>query len=225
MTNIEPRYIEVAPGAHVRRIATLSVAPAKHGGLGLMWFPGLRSDMLSTKAAALADWTLARGLGMTRFDYSGHGRSSGRFEDAVIGDWLEEAEAVFMHCSQGPQILVGSSTGGHVALLLLRHLAQTRPDTAARIKGLVLVAPAWDLTEELMWKKLAPEAQSLIMTEGRYLEPSAYDPASPLVITRAFIEEGRKHLFALMARNAQPATAYFRLPVNRVVELGMQIEI
>ena len=131
-----------------------------------MWLPGLKSDMLSTKATALAGWASARGIGMTRFDYSGHGQSSGRFEDALIGDWLEEAEAVFTHCTSGPQILVGSSTGGHIALLLLRKLAQTRPQTAERLKGLVLIAPAWDLTEELMWKTFSPVSQREVMEKG-----------------------------------------------------------
>ncbi len=194
MTNQLPRYIEVAPGAHARRIATLTSEPAKHGGMGLMWLPGLKSDMLSTKATALAGWASARGIGMTQFDYSGHGQSSGRFEDALIGDWLEEAEAVFTHCTSGPQILVGSSTGGHIALLLLRKLAQTRPQTAERLKGLVLIAPAWDLTEELMWKTFSPVSQREVMEKGYTVLPTDYDPAG-YTISKAFIEEGRHHLF------------------------------
>lgn len=195
MSMEEPRYIEVAPGAHARRIATLTSAPAHHGGLGLMWLPGLKSDMLSTKAAALASWASARGIGMTRFDYSGHGQSSGRFEDAVVGDWLEEAEAVFTHCTHGAQILVGSSTGGHIALLLLRKLQYARPHTAERIKGLVLIAPAWDLAEELMWKVFSPEQQRELMDSGQVILPSDYDAAG-YTISKAFIEEGRQHLLA-----------------------------
>lgn len=190
-----PQFIEVAPGARSRRIATIVEKSATPGGLGLVWLPGLKSDMVSTKATALAEWARRRGLGMTRFDYSGHGQSSGRFEDALVSDWLEEAEAVFTASTDGPQILVGSSTGGHVALLLLRRLMYCRPDSAARIKGLVLIAPAWDLTEELMWLKLPAEARREIEEKGFTLRPSAYDPAGT-VITRAFIEDGRKHLFA-----------------------------
>lgn len=195
MTTLAPAYIEVAPGGRVRRIATIVAPPAKRDALGLMWLPGLKSDMLSTKATALAEWAARRGIGMTRFDYSGHGHSSGRFEDALIGDWLEEAEAVFTSCTSGPQILVGSSTGGHIALLLLRRLMQSRPESAARIKALVLIAPAWDLTEELMWKKLPAEARREVEEKGFTFRPSAYDPAG-LIITRAFIEDGRKHLLA-----------------------------
>lgn len=191
----EPQYIEVAPGARARRIATILERPAIAGGLGFMWLPGLKSDMLSTKATALAEWAQRRGHGMTRFDYSGHGQSSGRFEDALVGDWLEEAEAVFTACTSGPQILVGSSTGGHIALLLLRRLMQCRPESAARVRALVLIAPAWDLTEELMWKKLSPAAQREVEEKGFTVLPSSYDPAGTL-ITRAFVEDGRKHLFA-----------------------------
>lgn len=194
-TSTEPEFIVVAPGARARRIATLLSKPAARDGLGLMWLPGLKSDMVSTKATALAEWAARRGFGMTRFDYSGHGRSSGRFDEALLGDWLEEAEVVFTNCTTGPQILVGSSTGGHIALLLLRRLMQTRPESAVRVKALVLIAPAWDLTEELMWKKLPDAAKSEIETKGFTVRPSDYDPAGTL-ITRAFIEDGRKHLLA-----------------------------
>src|SRR5690606_16558881 len=128
-------------------------------------------------------------LGMTRFDYSGHGRSEGAFEDATIGDWLEESEAVFRQLTRGPQILVGSSTGGHIALLLLQRLLQTSPEDAQRVLGLALVAPAWDLTEELMWARYSEDARREIMENGRWVQPSAYDPAG-YVITRQFIEEG-----------------------------------
>ena len=195
MTTLEPAFIEVAPGGRSRRIATIVEKPAKRDGLSLMWLPGLKSDMVSTKATALADWAARRGVGMMRFDYSGHGQSSGSFQDALLGDWLEEAEAVFTSCSTGPVILVGSSTGGHVALLLLRRLMHSRPESASRVKALVLIAPAWDLTEELMWKKLPMEARREIEENGFTLRPSAYDPAGT-VITRAFIEDGRKHLLA-----------------------------
>jgi pimeloyl-ACP methyl ester carboxylesterase len=151
--------------------------------------------MGSTKATALAEWTAARGLGYTRFDYSGHGHSGGDFEAATIGDWLEEAAAVFTRVTKGPQIVIGSSTGGHIALLLLRRLMRESPEEAARIKGLVLVAPAWDLTEELMWKVFPEAARREIMDKGVWRRASPYDPAA-YPITRRFIEEGRNHLFA-----------------------------
>jgi pimeloyl-ACP methyl ester carboxylesterase len=194
MMDEEVAFLEVGEGSGRRRIAYIAQLPATPGGLGLVWLCGLKSDMASTKAVALRDWAAAHGFGLTRLDYSGHGRSSGRFEDATIGDWLEETRAVFTRATSGPQILVGSSTGGHIALLLVRDLMQSDPAEAQRVKGLVLIAPAWDLTEELMWNEFSPEVRREIMEKGVWHRPSAY--GEPYAITRRFIEEGRRHLFA-----------------------------
>jgi pimeloyl-ACP methyl ester carboxylesterase len=194
MGETEPQFLEVGEGDRRRRIAVRTAPARRADGLGLLWLIGLKSDMVSTKAEALARYAAEQGLAMTRFDYSGHGRSGGRFEEATIGDWVEEAEAVLAQATSGPQILLGSSTGAHVALLLLRRLIAERAGEAGRIKGLVLVAPAWDLTEELMWKKFPESARRAIQDQGYYDLPSAY--GEPYRITRAFIEEGRKHLFA-----------------------------
>lgn len=195
MTVEPPQVLKVGEGGRERSIAYFYTPAASEGAPGLLWLIGLKSDMTSTKAEALAAWTQARGFGYTRFDYSGHGRSSGCFEEAVIGDWLEEAEAVFTRVTAGPQIVVGSSTGAHIALLLLRRLVQEQPAEAARLMGLVLIAPAWDLTEELMWKVFSDAARRDILEKGVYVEPSAYDPEG-YRITRRFIEEGRNHLLA-----------------------------
>ena len=158
MTARDPQIITVGEGGRQRKIAYLSSPPRASGAPGVLWLIGLKSDMATTKAEALAQWTAERGLGFTRFDYSGHGQSEGDFEDATISDWLEEAEAVFRQVTTGPQIIVGSSTGGHVALLLLRRLMKrAHPEDAERVTGLVLIAPAWDLTEELMWKVFPPQ--------------------------------------------------------------------
>ena len=189
----DPQFITVGSGSAQRRIATLAQPPAREGAPGLLWLIGLKSDMVSTKAEALAAWTAERGLGLTRFDYSGHGRSEGRFEDATLSDWLDESVAVFERLTQGPQILVGSSTGGHMALLLLRRLMEEAPEAARRVRGLVLIAPAWDLTEELMWNTYPDEARRAIIEQGFWVQPSDYDPAG-YVITRRFIEDGRRHL-------------------------------
>ena len=194
MSETEPQFQNVGEGARQRRIAFIASPGREAARPSLVWLAGLKSDMISTKAAALAAWAAERDLAMTRFDYSGHGRSSGRFEDAVVGDWLEEARAVFTRITRGPQILVGSSTGGHVALLLLRELLATAPEEAARIAALVLIAPAWDLTEELMWNEFDAEARRELMENGVFHRPSAY--GEPYTITRRFIEEGRNHLFA-----------------------------
>lgn len=185
----QSQFINVGQGADKRRIASL----VGHGGTpGLIWLPGFKSDMVSTKASALAEWAAAKELTSTRFDYSGHGQSSGAFEDGTISRWLEEVETVFTNLTHGPQILVGSSMGGYLALLLLRRLIATSPEQAARIKGLVLIAPAWDMTEELMWSNFPPSAKAALEKDGVWHRPSAY--GEPYPITRALIEDGRKHL-------------------------------
>jgi pimeloyl-ACP methyl ester carboxylesterase len=193
MSATEPQFLTVGDGAKARKIAYLRQSAATDGADGILWLIGLKSDMVSTKAEALAQWTGARGLGFTRFDYSGHGRSGGRFEEATLSDWLGEAEAVFKALTEGPQILAGSSTGAHVALMLLRQLMATAPEEARRIKGLVLIAPAWDLTE-LMWSELPDQARREIVEKGQWMRPSPYDPVG-YPITRTFIEDGRRHLF------------------------------
>lgn len=189
----EPQFLEVGCAEKQRRIAYLTNPGPDPEGLGLVWLIGLKSDMVSTKATALAKWAPANGFGLTRFEYSGHGSSSGDFEEATIGDWLEETREVFCKVTKGRQIVIGSSTGGHLALLLLRDLMARDPEAADRIAALVLIAPAWDLTEELMWKEMPPEAQREIMEQGVTYHPSEYD--DPYPITRKFIEEGRNHLF------------------------------
>lgn len=192
-TQSEPQSIKVGTGEHVRTIAYRQQAPAndhaRADNMGLIWLPGLKSDMVSTKATALSQWAPEKGFTLTRFDYSGHGESSGRFEDAVISDWIQEARTVLETLTIGPQILLGSSTGGHIALVLLRRLLKEAPEQAARIKGLALIAPAWDLTEQLMWKKFPEQARRDIEQQGYYDMPSDY--GEPYRITRAFIEDGR----------------------------------
>ena len=186
--------LAVGHGAASRTIAFRRVAARTTGGTGLFWLPGFMSDMSATKATAVAEWAAVKGYGATLFDYSGHGVSGGRFSDGTIGRWLEEAAAVFTTQTAGPQVIIGSSMGGHIALLLLRKLRQDAPEQAQRIKGLVLIAPAWDMTEELMWKKFSSEAQRAITEDGVYLSPSQY--AGPYTITRQPIEDGREYLLA-----------------------------
>ena len=193
MDSEKPEFLDVGEDSTRRRIAYLAAPAAKAGGPGILWLIGLKSDMASTKAEALAAWAAARGIAMMRFDYSGHGRSGGAFEDATLSDWLEEAEAIFTRVTKGPQIVVGSSTGAHIALLLLRRLIETRSAEAARVTALVLIAPAWDLTQELMWKAFPESAKREIMEQGFTVRPSAYD-ARGYKITRRFIEDGRRHL-------------------------------
>jgi pimeloyl-ACP methyl ester carboxylesterase len=148
--------------------------------------------MSSTKASSLASFAADRGYGMTRFDYSGHGLTDIAFENCTIGMWLKEAEAVFASVTNGPQIIIGSSMGGHIALMLLKRLLAKNSKEAARIPGLVLIAPAWDMTEELMWRQFTEPARRELMEKGVYMRPSEY--GAPYPITRALIDDGRNHL-------------------------------
>lgn len=111
----------------------------------------------------------------------------------TIGRWLEEVRTVFIRRTRGPQVVVGSSMGGYLALLLLRDLMRTAPEEGRRIKGLVLVAPAWDMTERLMWPRMSESARREVMTNGVWLRPSRYGDG-PYPITRRLLEEGRGHL-------------------------------
>jgi pimeloyl-ACP methyl ester carboxylesterase len=186
----QPQFIAVGSGADQRRIACL-LEPAGSGQVGVVWLSGLKSDMTGTKAAALAVWAREQGLACLRFDYSGHGQSEGRFEDGTLGRWLEESRAAFTRLTSGPQVLVGSSMGGGIALLLLRALMAEAPGEAERIKALALIAPAWDMAD-LMWENLPASARKEVEEKGIYLRPSRYGDG-PYPITRAFIEEARQH--------------------------------
>lgn len=186
------QLLDVGSGPERRRIAALA-SPGSRAP-GLVWLQGFKSDMVSTKATALAEWSAAQGLPLLRFDYSGHGSSEGRFEDGTIGRWLEEARAVFERLTTGPQIVIGSSMGGYLALLLLRRLRSEAPAVAARIGALLLIAPAWNMTEDLMWKGMTQDTRDTIMRDGVWLRPSLY--GDPYPITRGLIEDGRRHLIA-----------------------------
>ncbi len=188
MTESVPKSIEVGMGPAQRRIAVR----ARDGGPpGLFWLGGFKSDMQGTKALALDVWASENGRGCIRFDYSGHGESGGDFAEGTIGRWLEDSAAVFERFAKGPQVLVGSSMGGWLALLLARALKGR--GSAGLIAGLVLIAPAVDFTEELMWKRFPDEVKQQIETQGSWQRPSQYSEA-PYPITRGLIEEGRRHL-------------------------------
>ena len=176
-----------------RRIAYLKRSTSGGGAVkrGLVWLPGFKSDMVSTKASALDQYCGEHGRALLRFDYSGHGQSEGRFEDGTLSLWLEESLEMIRSGTQGPQILVGSSMGGYLALLAARDLAQS--GESQRLAGLVLIAPAVDFTEALIWGAAPPAARRAIMEKGAWQRPSLYS-ADPYTITRALIEDGRRHL-------------------------------
>jgi pimeloyl-ACP methyl ester carboxylesterase len=183
-----PTFIEVGKDSATRRIAVRARAG---GAPGLFWLGGFHSDMLGTKAQALDTWAAEHNRACVRFDYSGHGESGGAFIDGTIGRWLEESVAVFERFCTGAQVVIGSSMGGWMALLLAREMAR-RPGSRASLAGLVLIAPAPDFTEQLIWNHFSPDVQKEIETSGVWLRPSQY--GEPYPITRALIEEGRNHL-------------------------------
>ncbi|RAP42881.1 alpha/beta hydrolase [Rhodovulum viride] len=155
-------------------------------GPGIVFLGGFMSDMEGTKAAHLETWARAQGRAFLRFDYSGHGQSSGRFDEGAIGDWAADARAALEVLTQGPQVLVGSSMGGWIALLLARALPH-------RVAGLVGIAAAPDFTEDSMWAGFSEAQRHDLMTAGRIQIASAYAD-SPYVITRRLIEDGRRNL-------------------------------
>jgi pimeloyl-ACP methyl ester carboxylesterase len=184
----EPAFIEVGQDTATRRIAVRARAG---GAPGLFWLSGFNSDMKGTKALALDAWAAEQGRACVRFDYSGHGESGGALTDGTIGRWLEESVAVFERFCRGPQVVIGSSMGGWMALLLARQIARRAVGRSA-LAGLVLIAPAPDFTETLMWNRFSPDIRREIETKGVWLRPSQY--GEPYPITRALIEEGRNHL-------------------------------
>src|ERR1700710_1845190 len=159
----EMTFVEVGEGADARKIAVRArsgVSP------GLFWLSGFHSDMAGTKALALDAWAAEQGRACVRFDYSGHGTSGGALIDRTIGRWREESTAVFDRFCEGPQVVIGSSMGGWMALLLAREIARRRGISRASLAGLVLIAPAPDFTEELMWKGFSPQVKQGIQTKG-----------------------------------------------------------
>jgi pimeloyl-ACP methyl ester carboxylesterase len=184
------KCLDIGVGGDRRSIAVLARDGASPG---MFWLSGYKSDMNGTKAQALARWADEAGRACVRFDYSGHGESGGVFTDGTIGRWLIESVAVFDACCRGPQIVVGSSMGGWLALLLVRALRQRSQAGNASVTGLVLVAPAVDFTEELMWKRFTPEIKHELDEKGVWERPSEYS-SEPYLVTRRLIEEGRNHL-------------------------------
>lgn len=186
MTQVE--LLQVRRGVRL----AFSRVEGEPGRSGFFWLSGFKSDMTGTKAEALSAHAAATGRPCLRFDYSGHGQSEGRFEDGTISVWVDDAAQAFTGLTSAPMVVVGSSMGGLLALLLARRLARENPQDLSRIKGLLLIAPAADMTEDLMWAEFSEEARQAIMREGVWLRPSAY--GEPYPITRALIEDGRNYL-------------------------------
>lgn len=173
-------YLETPAG---RRIA---FQRSNGRGPGVVFLGGFKSDMTGTKAAWLHDWARQQNRAFLRFDYSGHGDSSGSFEEGCIGDWFGDARDVIQALTDGPQVLVGSSMGGWISLLVARAMPQ-------RVAGLVTIAAAPDFTEQGFWAGFDDAQRQALMAAGRVALPSDYSD-QPYVITRRLIENGRDHL-------------------------------
>ena len=209
----EPEFLMVGHGLCSRNIAyhyldeNNQKDDSPSNNVGVMFLPGFQSIMNSTKGNAIAFWARENQKACMLFDFSGHGQSEGLFTDGTISRWLEEATAIFEKTSPHPMVLVGSSMGGYLALLLVRRLLFVNQRTGGlheededaanqhlqRIRALVLLAPAWDMSEELFWKSFSPDAQQQILQNGVYMQPSRYEDG-PYPITRDLILDGRKHL-------------------------------
>ncbi|MBY6091387.1 alpha/beta fold hydrolase [Maritimibacter alkaliphilus] len=175
----EPSYLETPQGRKLAYHRTAGKGP------GVVFLGGFKSDMTGTKAQHLQDWAEAEGRAFLRFDYSGHGQSSEAFLDGAIGDWAEDAEAAIEMLTEGPQVLVGSSMGGWISLLMTKRIPE-------RIAGLVTIAAAPDFTEDSMWAGFDEAQRAALEMVQQVALPSEY--GEPYVITKRLIEDGRKHL-------------------------------
>jgi pimeloyl-ACP methyl ester carboxylesterase len=162
------------------------------GPCGFFWLGGYKSDMTGTKAENLADLARSTRRNLLRFDYSGHGKSDGLFVDGTISAWLEQATHMFLRHTENNRVIVGSSMGGWLALLLARRLMREDPLAARRIAGLVLIAPAVDMTRDLMWKNYDDDTRRMLIDTGVHQQDSAY--GAPHAITMKLIDDGSRHL-------------------------------
>lgn len=178
-----PQFLDLEDGA---RLAYHATEGQKDGRPGVMFCGGFMSDMTGGKAVFLEEHCKAAGLSFLRFDYTGHGQSSGDFEDGSIGDWAGNALAAFDRLTSGPMVLIGSSMGGWTSLLVSLQRRE-------RIAGLIGIAPAPDFTEDLIWGSMPRTQREDLEKAGRVEQPSEYSD-SPYIITRKLIEDGRRHL-------------------------------
>jgi pimeloyl-ACP methyl ester carboxylesterase len=183
MTESSLDHLTVGAGAAARSIA---VRKREGSGPPVVWLGGFRSDMTATKATALDAWAAREGRALVRFDYAGHGASGGRFADCTISSWLEDTQAVLAAHVADPPVLVGSSMGGWIACLAARERVARGQATA----GMVLIAPALDFTDDLIWDRLTEPARAILVRDGVLKRPSDYSP-EPNAITLKLIEDGR----------------------------------
>lgn len=186
-------------------------------GPGVVFLGGFRSDKEGTKAVYLEEWAQRRGRAFLRFDYSGHGRSSGDFLEGCIGDWAEDAAAIIGELTEGQQVLVGSSMGGWISLLIARAMPE-------KLAGLVTIAAAPDFTEDSMWAGFDDAQKRAIVSEGQVALPSDYAD-EPYIITRRLIEDGRKRL---VLRDPLPLpfpTRFLQGTADRDVDMSVALRL
>ncbi|KAJ54152.1 alpha/beta hydrolase [Actibacterium mucosum KCTC 23349] len=165
---------------------TIAYHRTEGAGPGIVFLGGFKSDMAGTKAVYLEEWARAQGRAFLRFDYSGHGESSEAFEDGCIGDWAQDAMDAIGALTEGPQLLIGSSMGGWISLLVARAMPE-------RVAGLIGIAAAPDFTEDGYWSEFTEDQRATLLRDGRIELPSEYSD-EPYVITKRLIEDGRNQL-------------------------------
>jgi pimeloyl-ACP methyl ester carboxylesterase len=174
-----PAFLDTASGRRIAHHRTPGAGP------GVVFLGGFRSDMEGTKALHLEAWAKRTGRAFLRFDYSGHGQSSGAFTEGCISDWAEDARAAIEALTEGPQVLVGSSMGGWISAIIIAEIPQ-------KVAGFVGIATAPDFTEDSMWRDFSAEERRELMEDGQVDLPSDY--GEPYPITRRLIEDGRENL-------------------------------
>lgn len=199
---------------HVRQLA---YDQTRGEGPGIVFLGGFRSDKEGTKALSLEEWAQQNGRAFLRFDYSGHGQSAGDFLNGSIGDWAGDALAIIEGLTEGPQILVGSSMGGWISLLIAR-------DFPERVAGLVTIAAAPDFTEDSMWAGFSEAQKSALMSEGQIALPSDYSD-EPYIITQRLIEEGRDRLVLRRPLNLPFPVRFLQGTADADVELSVALRL
>lgn len=205
----EPSFLNTPSG---RRIAYHRVDGT---GPGVVFLGGFKSDMEGTKAVFLEDWCRSEGRAFLRFDYSGHGQSSEAFTDGCIGDWAEDAFQALTQLTKGPQILIGSSMGGWISLLMASRFD--------RIAGMVTIAAAPDFTEDSMWAGFDADQRAELDTRGVVHLPSEYD--EPYPITKRLIEDGRENLVLRSPLHLQFPTRFLQGTEDRDVDMSVALRL
>ncbi len=208
----------INPDSHVTKSGRkIAYRKTQGTGPGVVFLGGFKSDMEGTKAVYLEEWAQDTGRAFLRFDYSGHGTSSGAFEDGCIGDWADDAQEIIEQLSEGPQILVGSSMGGWIALLMAKRIPE-------KIAGLVGIAAAPDFTEDSMWASFTDEHKEILMAKGQLALENDYSD-DPYVITRKLIEDGRNQLVLRDALNLPFPVRLLHGTADVDVDLAVPLQI